>query len=79
MSLRLFYPLAFSVAPHNNLFIDCETKALGSHVIYFSHANSKSKTRIQAQDILMPKSELVCLTRVDGPCLSTEYSFMGRM
>ena len=79
MSLRLFYPSAFSVAPLNNLFIDCKTKAFSSHVISFRHTSSKSKTRIQAQDILMPKSELVCLNRVDGQCLSNEYSFVGCM
>ena len=79
MSLRLFYPSAFSVAPLNNLFIDCKTKALSSHVISFRHTNSKSKTRIQAQDILVPKSELIRLNRVDGQCLSNEYSFMECM
>lgn len=79
MSLRLFHPSAFSAASHNKPFIDCETKTLSSHVVSFSHANSKSKTRIQAQDILMPKSELVCLNRDDGQCLSNEYSFMGYM
>ena len=79
MSLRLFHPPAFSAASHNKPFIDCETKALSSHVVSFSHANSKSKTRIQGQDILMPKSELVWPNRDDGQCLSNEYSFMGCM